>query len=74
MVIGLMLLVTTVIFIINTNMAQRYRQGVGIADEDEAGSYDSISAVIKVLAVLGTPFLFALKPVGFILPHRFSLL
>ena len=56
------------------NFYHQYKHGsaiqtgrVGIADEEEAGSYDSLSAVIKVLAVLGTPFLFALslKPVGF---------
>ena len=67
-VIGLMLLVTI------GNFYHQYKHGsaiqtgrVGIADEDEAGSYDSLSAVIKVVAVLGTPFLFALslKPVGF---------
>lgn len=67
-VICLMLLVTI------GNFYHQYKHGsaiqtgrVGIADEEEAGSYDSLSAVIKVLAVLGTPFLFALslKPVGF---------
>ena len=67
-VICLMLLVTI------GNFYHQYKHGsaiqtgrVGIADEEEAGSYDSLSAVIKVSAVLGTPFLFALslKPVGF---------
>lgn len=67
-VIGLMLLVTL------GNFYHQYRHGsavqtgrVGIADDDEAGSYDNIAALIKVAAVLGTPFLFALllKPVGF---------
>lgn len=67
-VIGLMFLVVA------GNLYHQYKHGsavqtgrVGIADEDETGQYNSIQAVIKVLAVLGTPFVFALalKPVGF---------
>ncbi len=67
-VIGLMLLVTIGNFYHHLKYGSAIQAGrVGIADDDEASSYDNLSAVIKVLAVLGTPFLFALslKPVGF---------
>jgi len=67
-VIGLMLLVTVGNFYYQYKNGSAIQTGrVGIADEDETGSYDNISAIVKVLAVLGTPFLFALslKPVGF---------
>ena len=65
-VIGLMLIVTFGNFYHHLKYGSTIQAGrVGIAD-DEAGSYDNLAAVIKVLAVLGTPFLFALslKPVG----------
>ena len=67
-VIGLMLIVTFGNFYHHLKYGSTTQAGrVGIADDDEAGSYDNLAAVIKVLAVLGTPFLFALslKPVGF---------
>ena len=67
-VIGLMLIVTFGNFYHHLKYGSTIQAGrVGIADDDEAGSYDNLAAVIKVLAVLGTPFLFALslKPVGF---------
>ena len=66
--LGLMLLVTVGNFYYQYKHGSAIQTGrVGIADEDETGSYDNISAIVKVLAVLGTPFLFALslKPVGF---------
>tara|TARA_A100001015_G_scaffold16551_1_gene19358 strand:- start:1110 stop:1667 length:558 start_codon:yes stop_codon:yes gene_type:complete len=67
-VIGLMLIVTFGNFYHHLKYGSTIQAGrVGIADDDEAGSYNNLAAVIKVLAVLGTPFLFALslKPVGF---------
>ncbi len=67
-VIGLMLLVTFGNFYHHLKYGSTIQAGrVGIADDDEAVNYDNLSAMIKVLAVLGTPFLFALslKPVGF---------
>lgn len=68
-VIALMLLVTIGNLYHHIKYGSTIQAGrVGIADDDDdASSYDNLSAVIKVLAVLGTPFLFALslKPVGF---------
>ena len=61
-VIGLMLVVTIGNFYYQYKHGSAIQAGrVGIADEGEAGSYNSLSAVIKVLAVLGTPFLFAVS-------------
>ncbi len=67
-VIALMLLVTVGNLYHMLKYGSAVQAGrVGIADEDEQGSYDTLGALVKVLAVLFTPFLFALslKPVGF---------
>ena len=52
-VIGLMLIVTFGNFYHHLKYGSTIQAGrVGIADDDEAGSYGNLAAVIKVLAVL----------------------
>ena len=68
-ILGILLFVTL------GNLFHQYRFGsaaqsgrVGISDDDdEADGTTSIGAVLKIIAVLGTPFLYALllKPAGF---------
>ena len=66
-VLGLLLVITL------GNLLHCYKHGssvqqgrVGIADDDEGLTFTDRASLIKVIAMLGTPFLFALslKPVG----------
>ena len=67
-ILGFLLLVTL------GNLLHLYKKGseaqhgrVGITDQDEEISYDSIGSIQKILAILALPLIFAwsLKPVGF---------
>ncbi len=68
-VIALLLLVTCGnLFHMYLNGSASQKGRVGIADDDEGeASYTTPGALAKVIAILSTPFLFALslKPVGF---------
>ena len=67
-VLLLLLLATIGNFTICGHMARPFKGRVGIADEDESGTdYGDYGAVVKVIGVLGTAFVFTvlLKPVGF---------
>lgn len=67
-VLALLLLITIGNFIHCYKHGSSVQQGrVGIADEDEGLQFADLGSLMKVIAMLGTPFLFALslKPVGF---------
>ena len=69
-VVLLLLLLATIgnFYYLRTHGSAVQKGRVGIADEDESDTdYGDFGAVVKVIGVLGTPFVFAmlLKPVGF---------
>ena len=62
MVLLLLLLATIGNFLLSGTLRSAVQKGrVGIADEDESGTdYGDYGAVVKVIGVLGTPFVFAM--------------
>ncbi|SVB05359.1 uncharacterized protein METZ01_LOCUS158213, partial [marine metagenome] len=67
-ILGILLLVTLGNFLHLYKKGSEAQQGrVGISDDEEEISYDSIGSVQKLVAILILPFIFSwsLKPVGF---------
>ena len=69
-VVLVLLLLATIgnFYYLRTHGSAVQKGRVGIADEDESDmDYNDLGAVLKVVGVLGAPFIFAmlLKPVGF---------
>ena len=67
-ILGILLLVTLGNFLYLYNKGSEAQHGrVGISDQEEGISYDSIGSVQKLIAILLLPFIYAwsLKPVGF---------
>jgi len=67
-ILGILLLVTLGNFLHLYKKGSEAQQGrVGISDQEEGISYDSIGSVQKLIAILLLPFIYAwsLKPVGF---------